>query len=254
MNTKLYLENKIKNAESIDFGLVLDETFKLFKKVWLNGFLLILIVGVVSAGLNFMLQIFGVIVSPDGSQFRSIEGFLNYYSQNVYYAIPQAVITTFLSLTLLAGFFKSCKNSVAKEANANDLFYYFKPEYLGKIALLALLNTIIATVAQVMFVIPYIYAFVPLSFVSVIFAFNPHLSVGEILELSFSIGTRKWFVTFGLLFVTGLIGALGVIACFIGVLFTMSIVYLPIFLIYKEVVGFEEKSELDEIGNNYNRM
>jgi len=55
-------------------------------------------------------------------------------------------------------------------------------------------------------------------------------------------------LTFGTLVVTGILGGLGALACFVGVFFTMSIVYLPVFFIYKEVVGFDETSPIDQIG------
>jgi uncharacterized membrane protein len=41
---------------------------------------------------------------------------------------------------------------------------------------------------------------------------------------------------------------LGIIACGIGLLLTMSIVYLPVYFVYRDVVGFEEDSEIMKIG------
>ena len=93
-----------------------------------------------------------------------------------------------------------------------------------------------------------IYAFVPLSFFAVVFSNNPELTETEILKLSFSLGTKKWLITFGLIFVTGILGMLVIIACFIGVLFTMSIMYLPVYFVYRDVVGFEDDSEIMKIG------
>ena len=43
---------------------------------------------------------------------------------------------------------------------------------------------------------------------------------------------------------------LGVIACVIGVIFTISIAYFPSYVIYKDVVGFDGTDEIDEIGTN----
>jgi uncharacterized membrane protein len=99
-----------------------------------------------------------------------------------------------------------------------------------------------------MFFIPYIYAFVPLSFFAVVFSNNPELTETEIVKISFSLGTKKWLLTFGLIFVTGILGMLGMIACFIGVLFTISIMYLPVYFVYRDVVGFEDDSEIMKIG------
>ena len=81
-----------------------------------------------------------------------------------------------------------------------------------------------------------------------IFSNNPELTETEIVKLSFNLGTKKWLLTFGLLFITGILGMLGVIACGIGLLFTMSIVYLPVYFVYRDVVGFEDDREIMKIG------
>jgi len=93
-----------------------------------------------------------------------------------------------------------------------------------------------------------IFAIVPLSFFAVVFSNNPELTETEIVKISFNLGTKKWLITFGLLFVTGILGMLGIIACGIGLLFTISIVYLPVYFVYRDVVGFDDDSEIMKIG------
>ena len=114
--------------------------------------------------------------------------------------------------------------------------------------MLGIIHTGIAVLAQSLFMIPYIYVFVPLAYFTIIFANNPELSEMEIVKASFKLGNKKWLITFGTMFVAGLLGMLGIIGCGIGILFTMSIVYLPVFFIYKEVVGFDDSSEIEQIG------
>ena len=114
--------------------------------------------------------------------------------------------------------------------------------------MLGIIYSLIAVVAQSLYLIPYIYAIVPLSFFAIIFSNNPELTETEIIKLSFNLGTKKWFLTFGLLFITGILGMLGIIACGIGLLLTMSIVYLPVYFVYRDVVGFEEDSEIMKSG------
>ena len=114
--------------------------------------------------------------------------------------------------------------------------------------MLGIIHTGIAVVSQFLFVIPYIYALVPLAYFTIIFANNPDLSEAEIVKASFKIGNKKWLITFGTMFVAGILGMLGIIGCGIGILFTISIIYLPVFFIYKEVIGFGETSEIEQIG------
>ncbi len=81
------------------------------------------------------------------------------------------------------------------------------------------------------------------------YAFNPELSIGNILTLAFNLGNKKWGITFGLLVVTYIIlFILTVVTCGLGSLFFSVFFYLPIYLIYKEVVGFDEMDEIQEIG------
>ena len=71
------------------------------------------------------------------------------------------------------------------------------------------------------------------------FAFNPELSVGDIVKASFKLGHKKWLLAFGLILVSLLLAQIvGMLLCGIGTLFTAAFVYHPTYLIYKEVIGF----------------
>ena len=97
-------------------------------------------------------------------------------------------------------------------------------------------------------VIPIIYATVPLSLMIVTYAFNPDMSISDIIKVSFELGNKKWFIAFGLMFVSGfLAGIVGFIMCFIGVYVTASFSYLPAYFIYKDVIGFDEENEIKQI-------
>ena len=242
MNNQLSLQEKIKKAKSVEFGKIIEDSFNLFKKVWLNGFLLVIIVAALSFGISFIFQVLGMNYTINNFTFDSFNDFFNIYSTQLIYNIPISLITTFSTFILLAGFYKSCKE--AGENKTELLFYFFKKEYLTKIALLSVIYTAISIIAQTLFLIPAIYAFVPLMYFIVLFTFNPEASVGEIVEQSFVFGTKKWFITFGSVILMMIIAMFGIIACFIGLLFTVSIVYIPVFLIYKEAIGFEDEFEV----------
>ena len=85
---------------------------------------------------------------------------------------------------------------------------------------------------------------IPLQFIAIIFAFNPDLSVKELITVCFNIGTKKWGITFLLTIVCSLLAQFaGLLLCGIGVIFTASFVYLPVYFIYKEVIGFHEDDD-----------
>lgn len=249
MNTYNNLEEKINNAKDLDFSNLFDSVIELFKKVWLKGFLTVLLMVVVAIGANIVFSLIGLAPKQnlllDGLDF---DGFFSFYSEAIIYSIPQTIIVSTMTMAFVAAFYKICRQQVLGENVVDDYFYFLKKEYFSKLLMLGLIHTGIAVVAQFLFIIPYIYAFVPLAYFTIIFANNPHLNEGEIVKASFKLGHKKWLITFGTMFVAGILGMLGAIACFIGVLFTISIMYLPVFFIYKEVIGFEDTSEIEQIG------
>jgi len=249
--TFLEIQAKIDIAPALDFGDIINQSIELFKKVWLKGFIVVLIIMLLAFGVGFIFGLIGLAQGPnffDGS-FNSNELF-NWFSINAIYSIPQTIIVSSFTIAMVGAFYRICREQESGTSAQDDYFYFFKREYSGKLLLLGILYTLIATVAQLLFFIPYIYAFVPLSYFSIIFANNPDLGETEIIKASFRLGNKKWLLTFGTMFITGILGMLGILACGIGVLFTISIVYLPVYLIYKQVVGFDNMDEIDSIGEN----
>ncbi|MEH6537857.1 MAG: hypothetical protein V7719_15760 [Psychroserpens sp.] len=242
------IQNKIQNSQNLDFGKILDLSINLFKKVWLKGFLMILITMVLGVIIAFLLVSIGLIPNPYDVTGYEEFSFFTSYARSSFVNLPQTILVTPIVLGMLSGFYRMCKQVDLTESQNDDMFYFFKGDHIRKVFLLGLIYALIASVAQALFLLPYIYAFIPLSFFAVIFANNPELSETEIVKLSFSLGTKKWFLTFGLMFVTGILGMLGFIACGIGVLFTISIIYLPVYFIYRDVVGFEDDNEIQYIG------
>ncbi|MDD7885509.1 hypothetical protein [Flavivirga sp. 57AJ16] len=243
------LLQKIDRAKSLDFGEIISNSIDLYKKVWLKGFIVVFLVMIAAIIIN---SVFGLIgLAPDAFDFNNgfdLGSFSDFYYQNVFYSIPQTILVSTLTLALVGAFYRICKQMDSGETGADDYFYFFNKQYFTKVFMLGIVYTLIATIAQLLFFIPYIYAMVPLSYFAIIFAFNPDLSETEIVKASFALGNKKWLITFGALFVTGILGMLGILGCGIGVLFTISIIYLPVFLIYKEVIGFKADDEIGKIG------
>lgn len=246
--TFIELEKKIKQAAYLDFGKILDQTFKMFKEVWLKGFLMIVVIAILAIGITTLFNTIGL-----GSRSYLLDwesGFNLYsaYTLNSFYSIPQTILLSSILIGCLAGFYRICRETDLNRAQNEDMFYFFKGKYIGKLLSLGMIYAIIAAVSQALFFMPYIYVFVPLSFFSVIFAFNPDLSELEIVKLSFMLGTKKWFLTFGLLFIMSVVACLGLIACGVGVLVTMSIIYIPVYFVYRDVVAFETDDDIMKIG------
>lgn len=247
------IHTRIANAKELDFATVLNDCLELYKKFWVQGLLTILIIAILTIPValisQFLLGIFGLI-TPNEFNFRDfdMDSLSNFYGFNLFYNLPFTIISTSIQIGVLAGFYRIIKLKDIDNFTKEDYFYFFKQEYLGKIVLLAVVYSAISVVAQLLCFIPFIYAIVPLMYFSVMFAFNSEKSVEEIFKTCFILGNKKWLLTFGSLIVCFFLGMLGVIACVIGLLFTISITYLPCYVIYKNIIGFDDENELDQIG------
>jgi len=245
------LQHKVQNAKELDFGATLESVIDLYKKVWLKGFLTILMIILLVIGVSLIFTFIGI--SPENFVFNEgldFEKFVTQFSSNTVYSIPQTILISTITIGLLAGFYRMCRQVDSGKKEDEDYFYFLKKEYFTKVFTLGMIYAAIAIVAQLLCFIPYIYVYVPLAYVSIIFANNPNLSEMEIIKASFSLGNKKWFFSFGSMFVAGIMGMIGVIACGVGLFFTMSIAYLPAFIIYKEVVGFNEIIQSERIESN----
>ncbi|WP_345277069.1 hypothetical protein [Litoribaculum gwangyangense] len=253
MNT---LQEKIERAKELDFGTIFSESIELFKKTWLQGFLLQLFTFIVMLPLIIMFYIpfIGLIIAQEESGYNDSDAFNAFFASMSLLYILFIVVGIFvlgaISVALNAGFYRIMKRlDYNEQVTTSDFFYFVKGKYLSKAFMLMLISILIAIPAALLCYIPLIYAIVPLSYFSLFFAFNPELSVGDMVKASFKLGNKKWLISFGLIIVSSLLAQIiGFILCFVGVLFTAAFVYHPTYLIYKNVIGFDEPTAIDEIG------
>lgn len=100
----------------------------------------------------------------------------------------------------------------------------------------------IAILSAILCYIPLIYTVVPLSYFALIFAFNPELSVGDIVKTSFKLGNKKWLISFGLIIVASLLAQIvGFLLCGIGVLFTTLYTYYTNMLLVLRIIMLLKK-------------
>lgn len=248
---------KISNAPVLDFGDIFNKSVELFKKSWLYGLLLELFTLVIM--MPFFIVLYGPFVVAmvaqsergpiDSDVFGSLfAGFTVFYIVIFIFGILAATV---FQLALQVGFFRIINQiDEGREVKASDLFYFLKGKYFGSVTLLMLATVLIALIAALMFYVPIIYAFIPLSFFTIVFAFNSEMSIGDIIKISFSLGTKKWLISFGLFVVTYiLVIILTFLTCGIGALFLSPFIYLPLYFVYKQVIGFDDTSEINHIVN-----
>jgi len=248
--TLLELQSRIQDARALDFGDIFNKSIELFKKVWVQGLVMLLLTMVMMLPL-YLLMYLPMIAAGfiDPSMFE-----YGYEPSPILMAPFFLLMLVFsfvgmvISFGMKASFYRICKMKDLNEMGSEDYFYYLKKPYLGKVMRLALISFGIALLATLLCVIPIFYVMVPLTLMNVIFAFNPELSASEIVKAGFDLGNKKWLITFGLMVVSGfLAGIVGMLMCFVGVYITASFSYLPAYYIYKDAVGFDKSDEMKQI-------
>lgn len=251
MNSTTIL-NKIQENTPLDFGTIFNKSIELFKKSWSYGILLLIATLLISIPFFLLIYIpmlgmglYGRQMESNYELFRNISpvvlvGFIGLF-------LLALLIVSVIGFAMKAGFYKIVKDiDEGKEGTAADLFRYIKLPYLAKITAISLMTVGISIVATLLCFLPLIYVMVPLSLTMVVFAYNPELSASEVIKTSFSLGTKKWLITFGLMLVSSILAEIvGLLLCGIGILFTASFAYLPSYFVYKQTVGFEEEKKED---------
>lgn len=241
---------RIETAGKPSFSDILSKSFELFKKVWKEAFYHVLIT--IAILIPFLIIIYVPFFTMMG--YRGVYDSYGYYEPFdlpiglliVYAIIFFALIFIIqgLSLGIIAHFFKVCKKEDSGSIKETESYFVFlKGKNLKKVMVLSLATVGISLAAVLLCYLPIFYVMVPLQLFVVIFAFNEDLSVSDIIKASFKMGNKYWLITFGLIFLSSLIAQIGIIFCFVGVLFTAFFVHIPIYYLYKDTVGFDDDNE-----------
>lgn len=241
------IQEKIKNAPALDFSDIFNKSLELFKLGWLYGFLLQVFTIVILLPFIIILYVPFVMSLIAQSELGEIDtnifsglfaGYSVFYITLFVLGILAAAV---FQLAFNAGFFRIMyRIDHGLEVKPSDLFYFLKAKFFGNVTLLMLASVLISIVAALLCYVPLIYAIIPLSFFAIVFAFNSEKHTGEIVQISFNLGTKKWLISFGLFIVTYLlVMVLTLLTCGIGSLILTPFVYLPFYFVYKQVVGFD---------------
>jgi len=250
MNTIESLLQKIESAKDLDFGNIFSESIELFKKTWLQGFVILLITMLLM--LPFYILMYAPLIASGMFDPETLNsGQMDMSVMLPFYGLMLIAVFAgmIIGFGLKAAFFRICKQKDFNDLSKDDYFYFFKKPYLGKTIKLGAISFGLFLGAYTLCFFPVIYMMVPIAIINIIYAFNPDISVSNIVKAGFKLGNKKWLITFGLIFVAGILASLvGMIMCFIGILFTASFAYIPVYFIYKKSIGFDAHSAIDEIG------
>ena len=232
------LSERIEQSAPVEFGTVFNNSVELFKKVWLQGFLTLVLTFV--SILPFYLLIYLPMVAmgiSDPNAFDEQEmppAFAGLMSLMM--PIFSVGVMT-VGICLNAAFLRICRKYDLNESGKDDYFYYFNKEHLIKALILSLIMTGLSLLGLLTCGLGIIYLVVPMSLFPAFFAFDKELTALEIVKAGFALGNKNWLMIFLLVIVAGLVSHLGVVLCLVGVLFTAMFSKIPIYFIYKDAVG-----------------
>ena len=240
MNLEIIIE-RIKSNADLSFGDIFSKSFDLFKKVWLQGFIVLLLTFVVILPFYIILYIPMIaagITDPEVIRNNELPPMV---------AIAMGILSPVFAIgispfawPLNAAFLKICRQKDIGEEVSDDYFYFFKEGRLGKVFILALYTVGLAILGLLACGVGLIYVIVPLSLIPAFLAFSEELSPLEMVKASFALGNKNWLVIFGLVLVTGIVAELGFLLCCVGILFTAMLSKVPTYYMYKDGVGFNE--------------
>jgi hypothetical protein len=234
------LSEKIIKSASLEFGSIFNRSIDLFKKVWLQGFITLLLTFVSMLpfyALFFIPMLLAGITDP--GKMAASDDIPPAVFIPMMIMLPILMIASMvISLALNAAFLRICKQKDHNEGIDEEYLFYFKKSYLGKMALLSLMMFGLSLLGMLACGVGLIYMVVPLALMPAFLAFDEELSASEIVKASFALGNKNWLVIFGLVFLMGILAELGILLCIVGVLFTAMLAKIPIYLIYKDSIGF----------------
>lgn len=251
---------KIEQSKKVDFGDVLSKSYELYKKIWQQGAMHTLIMLI--AAIPFVLIVYLPIIylSASASRYNSLYNYNDYSSDlfssdasMVLYMIIYLVVVfvmivlmQFVSMGINAHFFKVCRIvDMGTNEETGDYFSFFKGGNFKKLLLLSLMTFGIVIAAILLCYLPIFYVMVPLQLIIPIFVFNPKLSPKDVIKAAFKLGNKHWLYVFGFVLIASNVAQLGIILCFVGIIFTAIITYLPIYFFYKDSIGFDDDTVAD---------
>ena len=242
------LTQHIKSKPDLEFGTIFSRSIDLFKKVWLQGFIVLLLTIVVILPFYIVLYIPMIalgITDPEALQQNELPP-MAAIAMAILFPVFTIGVTTF-ALALNAAFLKMCREKDLGKESSDDYFYFFKEGRLGKVFILALYTFGLSILGAMACGVGMFYVMVPVSLIPAFLAFSNELSPLEMVKASFTLGNKNWLVVFGLVFVSAFVAQLGLVLCCVGVLFTAMLAKVPTYYMYKDGVGF---NEVEEISNH----
>lgn len=239
-----------------------NESWALYTKGLGLGILAVVIYVIASSVIGFIIEGitgFNVLTEQLTEEIEGISDpstliyiFQDYYANNLTLILLSRILTEFillLTFPLAAGFILVCRElDLNGYAQTNTLFKGFKPEYWGRLMVLAIIYFIVSKIALMFFILPAVYIWVA-ACIACPYVLFQGMGGLEAFKASISTVHKNWFSVFKILLIASLFGIAGYFICGFGRIATYPFVLVSIYILYKNLVGFHDDT-IDEIGQN----
>lgn len=259
MNNNYSKVEKVCNeGYQLEFGTVIEKAFSTYKLIAVIGgigmILICIVIGVLYAGIFGAVYGFSdVLTSLSSINPEVMTG------TSLLYLLLFSVVMAGLMSPISAGFinlaFLADQN---KEFGLGTIFGYYKSTYFKELFTAAVIIAFFGTGLNYLFeyfgikiiglVITCCISF--FTFLTIPLIIFSDLKAFEAITMSAKLVLKQPFVLLGLLIVAGIMACLGIIGFCIGIFFTIPFIYAIYYTIYDAIIPQDEKSDLDEIGQN----
>ncbi len=253
---KKKIEDKLMYGYPLELGTVIEESFAVYKKTFLIGGATLILLTIV-----FIMLYFGLISIIFGlSDFSEMMVQISVMSKSPVYIISTGIFSTISSAVMApitAGFIHI--NYLAKrnkEFSLSTIFEFYKGKYVMPLMIAyAIVGFTMAIVNSLLiFTGLEFLSFLSQGLISMVTIFTIPLIIyedmnySEALSKSITLFGKQPFYIFLALLIAVFVCSLGIIGFCLGIFFTLPFIYSTYYSIYEQAIGFEDKSEIEEIG------
>lgn len=266
MNKLLYMKTEVqskvdkllKDSYQLKLGEVLSKAGDIFKGIAGYAILALLIYAIIYYLLSLIV---GLIYSPDQEELMAISQTGDYDQLMTFYKeefsnpmfrvsmLANLLVGSLVMPILYSIITMARKYDLKQSIQFSDIFVHYTDGKFAKLYVASLIISIVTSIGFTLCLIPgiFIYGIWLLVIPFIIFA---DASIGEAFEASRKIAFKSLgsFILAVLLIFAILL--LGFIMCCVGLIAALPLVYVFIYVMYKEIVGFDDVSEIDQIGND----
>ena len=257
-NTNKRIEEIKREGYNLDFTTVFGNAFENYKKIALMVGLFSLLLGLaflVLFAVGFVL-IYGM---------KDVYFFFFFSAEQMQpenFSTPFAIVymTSVIFLTALfspitAGFIKMARDAAkGQDVSFGTAFEYYSKPFFKEIFIAIVILTFFTTTFSFLLTlvgIQFLGGIISLiiSFFTILaipFIIFGNLKAIEAIQASVTVVSKQILILLGLAIVGILFAMMGMIACCIGIIFTMPIIYSLYYCIYDEVIGVYENEVIDE--------